>query len=197
MSNRIPQSALRRKDQMSHKRSVMSNKRNAVMSVIHVIWFQDVSLAQRRRNPTIARRDIYICLYICFPIYIYVYIHNLILCQNECQMSACGHALFVQRFMYTCICMHVCSFLLKRSMYDYKLYVSLLIFVYSLMDSDERASLQKKVFWIKQPSNIPHEHVVQCFTYNACCIPQVMYIQKKSVSFNRLVVTGTLVKCMG
>ena len=32
---------------------------------------------------------------------------------------------------------------LKRSMYDYKLYVSLLIFVYSLMDSDERASLQK------------------------------------------------------
>ena len=29
-------------------------------------------------------------------------------------------------------------------MYDYKLYVSLLIFVYSLMDSDERASLQKK-----------------------------------------------------
>ena len=28
-------------------------------------------------------------------------------------------------------------------MYDYKLYVSLLIFVYSLMDSDERASLQK------------------------------------------------------
>ena len=31
-------------------------------------------------------------------------------------------------------------------MYDYKLYVSLLIFVYSLMDSDERASLQKKMF---------------------------------------------------
>ena len=29
-------------------------------------------------------------------------------------------------------------------MYDYKLYVSLLVFVYSLMDSDERASLQKK-----------------------------------------------------
>ena len=36
------------------------------------------------------------------------------------------------------------GFRLKRSMYDYKLYVSLLIFVYSLMDSDERASLQKK-----------------------------------------------------
>ena len=34
---------------------------------------------------------------------------------------------------------------LKRSMYDYKLYVSLLIFVHSLMDSDERASLQKKM----------------------------------------------------
>ena len=31
-------------------------------------------------------------------------------------------------------------------MYDYKLYVSLLIFVYTLMDSDERASLQKKMF---------------------------------------------------
>ena len=121
MFNRIPQSALRRKDQMSHKRSVMSNKWNAVMSVIHVIWFQDVSLAQRRRNPTIARRDIYIYMsvYMFSYIYIYVYIHNLILCQNECQMSACGHALFVQRFMYTCICMHVCSFLLKRSMYDY------------------------------------------------------------------------------
>ena len=39
--------------------------------------------------------------------------------------------------------MHVHPFTLKRSMYDYKLYVSLLIFVYSLMDSDERASLQK------------------------------------------------------
>ena len=24
-----------------------------------------------------------------------------------------------------------------------------------------------------------HEHVVQCFTYNACCIPQVLCIQKK------------------
>ena len=71
-------------------------------------------------------------------------------------------------------------FILKRSMYDYKLYVSLLIFVYSLMDSDERASLQKKMFQIKQRSNIYHEHVVQCFTYNACCIPQVMYIQKKN-----------------
>ena len=101
------------------------------------------------RNDDVTRQSrgviyIYICLYICFPIYIYLYIHNLILCQNECQMSACGHALFVQHFMYTCICMHVCSFLLKRSMYDYKLYVSLLIFVYSLMDGDERASLQKK-----------------------------------------------------
>ena len=41
---------------------------------------------------------------------------------------------------------YVLDFNLKRSMYDYKLYVSLLIFVYSLMDSDERASLQKKMF---------------------------------------------------
>ena len=41
--------------------------------------------------------------------------------------------------------MPICEpFTLKRSMYDYKLHVSLLIFVYSLMDSDERASLQKK-----------------------------------------------------
>jgi DNA-binding transcriptional regulator YdaS (Cro superfamily) len=37
-------------------------------------------------------------------------------------------------------------------MYDYKLYVSLLIFVYSLMDSDERASLQKKMFWMSNRS---------------------------------------------
>ena len=35
-------------------------------------------------------------------------------------------------------------------MYDYKLYVSLLIFVYSLMDSDERASLQKKMCVFKK-----------------------------------------------
>ena len=75
MFNRIPQSALRRKDQMSHKRSVMSNKRNAVMSVIHVIWFQDVSLAQRRRNPTIARRDIYVYIYIHASLHICIYIY--------------------------------------------------------------------------------------------------------------------------
>ena len=83
--------------------------------------------------------------------------------------------------MHTLVCAP--PFTLKRSMYDYKLYVSLLIFVYSLMDSDERASLQKKVFWIKQPSNIPHEHVVQCFTYNAYCILQVLCIQKNIMRF--------------
>ena len=57
-------------------------------------------------------------------------------------------------FIYICIYIHspqmvmltfsCLGFQLKRSMYDYKLYVSLLISVYSLMDSDERASLQKK-----------------------------------------------------
>ena len=139
------------------------------------------------RNDDVTRQSrgvIYICLYICFPIYIYVYIHNLILCQNECQMSACGHALFVQRFMYTCICMHVCSFLLKRSMYDYKLYVSLLIFVYSLMDSDERASLQKKNVLNVKPFFV---HVVQVMddvvlhvsfvhVFNICCNEHIWYV---------------------
>ena len=64
-------------------------------------------------------------------------------------------------YFHTCSCWHVFHFALKRSMYDYKLYVSLLIFVYSLMDSDERASLQKKMFQTKQSLNIFHEHVVQ------------------------------------
>ena len=50
---------------------------------------------------------------------------------------------------------------LKRSMYDYKLYVSLLIFVYSLMDSDERASLQKKMV---KPNTI-NENTNNTFVY--------------------------------
>ena len=71
---------------------------------------------------------------------------------------------------------------LKRSMYDYKLYVSLLIFVYSLMDSDERASLQKKMV---KPNTI-NENTNNTFVYiswnsfdlthNACYI---MWSKKK------------------
>ena len=47
-------------------------------------------------------------------------------------------------------------------MYDYKLYVSLLIFVYSLMDSDERASLQKKCF---ECQNV----LCACCASDGCC----------------------------
>lgn len=61
---------------------------------------------------------------------------------------------------------------LKRSMYDYKLYVSLLIFVYSLMDSDERASLQKKTWNVKPYLCMLRMSLVtlfMCIKY-ACCI---------------------------
>ena len=61
------------------------------------------------------------------------------------------------RHMSTCE-----PFFLKRSMYDYELHVSLLIFVYSLMDSDERASLQKKMNVVFK-TNMSHEQVAQCF----------------------------------
>ena len=57
-------------------------------------------------------------------------------------------------------------------MYDYKLHVSLLIFVYSLMDSDERASLQKKKCVFK--TNMSHEHVVQCFNQNGKHKPMII-----------------------
>ena len=109
-------------------------------------------MAQRRRNPTIARREIcmflyaYVCVYIYvwfFPLgYIYMFIHVLTQ-QSEC----------MPEFHLWSRHIPICEpFTLKRSMYDYKLYVSLLIFVYSLMDSDERASLQKKMFWTSNRS---------------------------------------------
>ena len=65
----------------------------------------------------------------------------------------------------------------------------MLILVYSLMDSDERASLKKTMFWIKQRLSILHEHVVQCFTCNACCILQVLCIQKKKYQWDLFRVT--------
>ena len=49
---------------------VKQTKRSDVSDQIHVILFQKF-LAQRRRNPTIARRDI--CIYI--YVYVYIYIH--------------------------------------------------------------------------------------------------------------------------
>ena len=69
-------------------------------------------------------------------------------------------------------------------MYDYKLYVSLLIFVYSLMDSDERASLQKKNVLNVKPFLV---HVVQVMddvvlhvsfvhVFNICCNEHIWYV---------------------
>ena len=100
-------------------------------------------------------------------------------------MSLCGHALFVQLFVlrYTCVCMHVHPFTLKRSMYDYKLYVSLLIFVYSLMDSDERASLQKKCFERQTvlcaccaSDGCCHFTCIICACFNICCNEHVWFV---------------------
>ena len=72
---------------------------------------------------------------------------------------------------------------LKRSMYDYKLYVSLLIFVYSLMDSDERASLQKKCFERQTvlcaccaSDGCCHFTFVICACFNICCNEHVWYV---------------------
>ena len=73
----------------------------------------------------------------------------------------------------------------------------MLILVYSLMDSDERASLKKTMFWIKQRLSILHEHVVQCFTCNACCILQVLCIQKKEISMRFISCDISLQTCGG
>ena len=68
-------------------------------------------------------------------------------------------------------------------MYDYKLYVSLLIFVYSLMDSDERASLQKKCFERQTvlcaccaSDGCCHFTCVICACFNICCNEHVWHV---------------------
>ena len=80
---------------------------------------------------------------------------------------------------------NMCSnFTLKRSMYDYKLYVSLLIFVYSLMDSDERASLQKNKCFERQTvlcaccasDGCCHFTCVICACFNICCNEHVWHV---------------------
>ena len=138
VSNRIPQSASWEKIRASQW--FMLNKRNAVMSNFDVGF-----MAQRRRNPRIARREICMFMYIHMYVYIYIYMCAFLfgyLCTFmhgfDSTVRRFARAHLWSRHMSTCE-----PFFLKRSMYDYKLHVSLLIFVYSLMDSDERASLQK------------------------------------------------------
>ena len=91
-----------------------------------------------------------LCIYVYYKFrYIYVmYIQYVFMFYVSVLWRICVHELpicvYLERFGANLF--YVLDFNLKRSMYDYKLYVSLLIFVYSLMDSDERASLQKKMF---------------------------------------------------
>ena len=98
----------------------MLNKRNAVMSNFDVGF-----MAQRRRNPRIARREICMFMYIHMYVYIYIYMCAFLfgyLCTFmhgfDSTVRRFARAHLWSRHMSTCE-----PFFLKRSMYDYNVVV--------------------------------------------------------------------------